>query len=65
MVNERPFICGFWGLQPAPGHRQKDKLVELPKELAGSSDDVTLDVRSSDATDVRCILAHPVSGNRS
>lgn len=57
-------LTSWGGLQPAPGYRHKDKLVELPKELAGSSYDVTvLDVRSSDETDVRCIIAPPMSCN--
>lgn len=40
-------------MQPAPGHRSKEKVVELPSELdEGAPDDVALDVRSPDATDV-------------
>jgi len=40
--------------QPAPGHRSKEKVVELPSELdEGAPDDVALDVRSPDATDVQ------------
>lgn len=39
--------------QPAAAHRHKEKLVELPQDLTGTSDDATTDVQPTNPTDVQ------------
>ena len=51
--------CACCAAQPAPGHRSKEKVVELPSELDhGGPDDLSLDVRSLDSTEVHHCHCH-------